>query len=92
MLEKLRAVESRFEELCARSEQPDFYADPVKAADLLRERNELEPIVEAYRAYNRAQRDMEDAQELMADPEMKEFCQESFLEAKAQKEQLFKQL
>ena len=92
MLEKLRAVESRFEELCARSEQPDFYAVPVKAADLLRERNELEPIVEAYRAYNRAQRDMEDAQELMADPEMKEFCQESFLEAKAQKEQLFKQL
>jgi len=28
MLEKLRAVENRYEELCARSEQPDFYADP----------------------------------------------------------------
>ena len=32
MLEKLRAVANRFEELCARSEQPDFYNDPKKAA------------------------------------------------------------
>ena len=51
MLEKLAAVESRFEEICARSEQPDFYNDPKKAAATLRERNDLEPIVEAYRAY-----------------------------------------
>ena len=72
MLNKLRAVESRYEELCAKSEQPDFYADPQKAAKLLREKNELEPIVECYRDYQNAQRDMEDAQDLMADPEMKE--------------------
>ena len=32
MLDKLQAVANRFEELCARSEQPDFYADPSKAA------------------------------------------------------------
>ena len=78
MLDKLQAVESRYEELCAKSEQPDFYADPKKAAALLREKNDLEPIVEAYRAYQQAIRDMEEAQELMSDPEMKEFCQESF--------------
>ena len=82
MLNKLRAVESRYEELCAKSEQPDFYADPQKAAKLLREKNELEPIVECYRDYQNAQRDMDDAQELMADPEMKELCQETYLAAK----------
>ena len=38
MLNKLQAVESRYEELCAKSEQPDFYADPQKAAKLLREK------------------------------------------------------
>ena len=32
MLEKLRAVENRYEELCAKSEQPDFYSDPKLAA------------------------------------------------------------
>ena len=47
MLNKLAAVESRYEELCARSEQPDFFADPKKAASILRERNDLEPIMQA---------------------------------------------
>ncbi len=92
MLDKLRAVESRYEELSARSEQPDFYADPQKAAKLLREKNDLEPIVTVFQAYNRACQDMLDAQELMSDPEMKEFCQQSYQEAKQQRELLFKEL
>ena len=92
MLDKLRAVSNRYEELCARSEQPDFYADPKKAAALLREKNDLEPIVEAFHAYNAAVRDMTDAEELMSDPEMKELCQETFLEAKEKKEELYRQL
>ena len=92
MLEKLRAVENRYEELCFKMEQPDFYTDPKKAAALLREKNDMEPVVETYRAYNRACQDMADAQELMSDPDMKEFCQESFQEAKEAKEKLFKEL
>ena len=31
MLNKLQAICDKYEELCARSEQPDFYADPQKA-------------------------------------------------------------
>ena len=92
MLEKLAAVNSRFEELCARSEQPDFYNDPKKAAAILRERNELEPIISAYRAYRRAEQEMADAQELMADPEMKALCQETYTAAKKEKESLYSQL
>ena len=56
MLDKLRAVENRYEELCFKMEQPDFYNDPKKAAALLREKNDMEPVVETYRAYNRALR------------------------------------
>ena len=92
MLEKLEAVSSRYEELCAKSEQPDFYADPQKAAKLLREKNDLEPIVEAYTAYNRAQQEMDDAEELMSDPEMKELCQQTYSDAKAEKERLYREL
>ena len=92
MLNKLQAVANRFEELCARSEQPDFYNDPKKAAAILRERNDLEPIIEAFHAYNRAVQDMEDAQELMSDPEMKELCQQTYSDAKEEKERLFKEL
>ena len=92
MLDKLAAVNNRFEELCARSEQPDFYNDPKKAAAILRERNDLEPIIEAYRAYRNAEQEMTDAEELMSDPEMKELCQETYTAAKRAKEELFSQL
>ena len=92
MLEKLQAVENRYEELCARSEQPDFYADPKKAAALLREKNELEPIVETYRRYSRAEQEAREAEELMSDPEMREFCQETLRQAKEDRERLYREL
>ena len=92
MLNKLQAVANRFEELCAKSEQPEFFADPKQAARLLREKNDLEPIVQAYHAYNQAEQDMKDAQELMSDPEMKELCQETYLAAKEEKEALYEKL
>ena len=92
MLDKLQAVKNRFDELCFRSEQPDFYNDPKKAAAFLREKNDLEPIIAAYDSYRRAEADMEDAQALMSDPEMKELCQETYTAAKEEKERLHREL
>ncbi len=43
-----------------------FYADPARAAKLLKERNELEPIAEAYTALRQAQQEQEEARELLA--------------------------
>ena len=92
MLDKLQAVADRYEELCIRSEQPDFYNDPKKAAAILRQRNDLEPIVEAFQAYRQAEQDMLDAQELMSDPEMKELCQQTYLESKEKLQALSEEL
>ena len=92
MLQKLQSVANRYEELCAKSEQPDFYADPKAAAKLLREKNDLQPVVETYQEYCRAVRDMEEAQELMSDPDMKELCQETYLTAKENSEELYRKL
>ncbi len=95
MLDKLKLVEEKYLELCARSEQPDFYADPKKAAAYLKEQKELEPIVNVFRAYNRARQDMADALELMSgqnDPELKELCQEEYTTAKARSEELEQEL
>ena len=92
MLEKLRSVSDRYDELCARSEQPDFYADPQKAAKLLREKNDLQPIVEAFEAYRRAQQDILEAQELLHDPEMKDMAQEELWQAKESRDALYEKL
>ena len=87
MLDKLKLVEEKYVELCARAEQPDFYADPKKAAAYLKEQKEMEPVVNTYRAYLRAKQDMVDALEMMsAEPEMKDFCQEEFSAAKSRSE------
>lgn len=92
MLQQLQAVENRYEELCARSEQPDFYNDPKKAASLLKEKNDLEPIVDTFRRYHTACQDILDAEELMSDPEMKELAQETYQTAKEDKERLYREL
>ncbi len=95
MLDKLKLVEEKYIELCARAEQPDFYADPKRAAAYLKEQKEMEPVVTAYRAYLRAKQDMQDALELMsgqADAELKELCQEEYADAKKRAEELEKEL
>ncbi len=95
MLEKLKLVEEKYLELCARAEQPDFYADPKRAAAYLKEQKELEPVVTAFRAYRRAQQDMLDASELMAgqaDAELKALCQEEYAAAKKRSEELEQEL
>ena len=43
MLEKLKQLENKYLELSARAEQPDFYADPARAAKFLKEQRELAP-------------------------------------------------
>ena len=92
MLNKLQALCNKYEELCARSEQPDFYSDPQKAARLLREKNDLEPIVEAFQAYQAAEQTILDAQELMSDPEMKELAQEEYRQAREDRQLLYDKL
>ncbi len=89
MEEKLTLVENKYEELCARAEQPDFYADPKLAARCLKEQRELEPVVAAFRAWKKAKACMAEALEMMAEePEMKDFLQEEYLAAKQDTEAL----
>ena len=83
MFEKLKALAARLDELEIRLSAPDLYDDPDRAAKLLRERNELEPIVTAFREYEQARRTLADATEMLSDPDMKELAQEELQQAKS---------
>ena len=92
MLDKLSALAARFDEIEARLAAPGLYDDPAAAAKLLKERNRLEPIVSAIRARDQALRTMDEARELMHDPEMRDFAQEEFAEAQGQVQSLEEEL
>ena len=83
MFEKLKVLAARLDELEIRLSAPDLYDAPDRAAKLLRERNELEPIVTAFREYEQAQRTLADATEMLSDPDMKELAQEELQQAKS---------
>ena len=88
MLDRLRRVKNQYEELLRRMEEPETYADPKLYARCEREARELQPLAAAFEAWERAGADMETAQELMADAEMRAFAQEEFQAAKAERERL----
>ena len=83
MLEKLKLVEEKLMEIEKALAAEDLYSDPAAAAKLLKEQKELTPVVEAYRAYRRAERDMADAQELMGgdDLELRELALAEYVDA-----------
>jgi len=95
MLDKLQLVEERYAEMNERSLQPDFYNDPKAATKLLREQRQLEPIVEAFRAYKKTKQEQQDLREMLdgqLDADMRELCQEEFTQSKKDLEELEQKL
>lgn len=92
MFEKVKGLCQRMDELEARLSEPGLYDDPDRAAKLLKERNELEPIVTTYRAYEQARQTIVDATEMLSDPDMKELAQEELHAAKAEEKRLEEEL
>ena len=92
MLDKLKTIADRYEALTSQLEDPATYGSPDLLRRLTREQKEIEPVVEAYRAYRRAEDDLASAQELLGDPELKEMAQEEMQAAKADMERLREEL
>jgi peptide chain release factor 1 len=74
MLDKLRDVEARFEGVEADFNNPDLMSNPKEIQRLGKLRSDLEPVVLGIREYRKALDDMEQAQQLLEDPEMKEMA------------------
>ena len=92
MLEKLKGLALRYEDLETRLGDPKVYGDAEKLRQINRELKELSPVVETYRAYRAAESRRQEAEELLHDPEMKEMAQEELTEAKAELESLKEKL
>ena len=92
MLEKLKALELRYEDLQNQLGDPKVYSDSERLRQVNRELKELSPIAETYRAYIAANSRKKESEELLHDPDLKEMAQEELLEAKAELESLKEKL
>ncbi len=92
MLDKLKDLDLRYEDLESQLGDPRVYGDAEKLRQVNRELKELLPVVETYRAYQTADSRRREAEELLHDPEMKEMAQDELAEAKEELEQLKEKL
>ena len=83
MFENLQVFENRYEELTLKLYDPQTAGDREAFAALMKEHKELEPIVEAYRAWRQCQEDLAGARELLeseGDRELRELAVEEIRE------------
>ena len=92
MLEKLRQIENRYSELESKLADPAYYSDPAVFTGLCREQRELQPVVEAYRAYADCEAQIAQAQALLGDPELHEIAREELESGKIRRTELEQQL
>ncbi len=76
IISKLENLCDRHEEIAGLLAEPDVMADQNQFRALSMEYSQLEPVVVEYKQYTQAAEDLETAQEMLNDPELKEMAQE----------------
>ena len=92
MLSKLRALEEEHRRLEAELSSPELLQDPARFREASRRYAELGEVVEAYRRHQRVSRELAEARELLADPEMRELAAAEVESLKAELSRLEEEL
>lgn len=95
MFDKLEDLVAKYEELLNELNNPDIVNDQTRYKKVMKEQNDLAPIVEAYREYKQAKKDVEDSLAILdseSDEEMRELAKEEMNDAKERIEKLEQQL
>ena len=85
MFDKLEDLVKRLDEVMQELSEPDVVSDQNRFRSLMKEQNELAPIVEKYKEYKEAKQTIEDSVEMLEeehDEEMRELLKEELSEAK----------
>lgn len=92
MKERLEIIQERYDYLNNELLKPEVYEDYKKMQVVSKEKNSIEPIVNAYKKYNTILDDIEAAKEMTHDPEMKDFANEELENLHKEKEEYEKKL
>lgn len=96
MIEKVRLMEQRYNELSNKLSEPGIADDQKLFTDLMKEFKNLTPVVEKYREYEKAENSFNEAKELLEaggmDKDFKEMVQSEFDESKKDMEKFSDEL
>ena len=82
MFEKLESVEKHYEELTTKISDPAIIANNNEWRNLVKEHSSIEDVVLKYREYKQTKKNMQEAEEMMQDKEMKELAEEEYYSSK----------
>ena len=91
MFDKLEDLRIRLDEILNELQEPDVANDQNRFRKLMKEQNDLTPIVEAYNEYKECKQAIEDSLEMLeeeSDEEMRELAKEELNDAKKRVEEL----
>jgi len=95
MFDRLAEIERRYQGLLEQQADPEIAVDPARYREVAKKAAEIEPVVEAYRAWRRVDVDLAGAREVLADaddPEMRELAGLEVGELEERLEELEQQL
>jgi peptide chain release factor 1 len=95
VLDRLKAVEERYEKLNQLLSDPEVVNDPKKLREYSKEQSDLEETVQTYREYKTVVEQLKDAKAMLEDkldPEMKELVKDEIAELEEREEQLIERL
>jgi peptide chain release factor 1 len=88
MLDKLRAVEARYDQLTAEMADPAVQADTSKFRTHSKALSEMQPLVYAFREYTSIVEQVAATQDLLKDPDMRELAQDELTSLETRRDQL----
>ena len=91
MFDKLEDLVVRLEEILSELQEPDVANDQNRFRKLMKEQNDLTPIVEAYQEYKTCKQNIEDSLQMLeeeSDEELRELAKEELNDSKARVEEL----
>ena len=92
MLERLEAIEKRYQEIQTELANPEIYSDMNKMKSLSKESSDLEETVNTYHEYQKVLTGIIDTKEMVKDPEMGEIAKEELIELEETKIKLEEKL
>ena len=95
MFDKLKDLRIRLDEILNELQEPDVANDQNRFRKLMKEQNDLTPIVEAYNEYKECKQAIEDSLEMLeeeSDEEMRELAKEELNDNKKRVEELEQEL